>query len=295
MNHSSLISGYGKIIGAVLIWSSWGILVRWAGLPALTVSFFSTFFAWMFISLAWSLRSGWGTLRPGGWKSLIFFLFLGVMVALNNVLYFKAFLTTTIANATLSHYLAPIIVFILAPIFIREKIQPRGLLSLALSAVGLYLIIRGPGLVISERDLSGIIFGAGSALFFALQIIAVRHLAPRFSAVKLTWYTNLGAFLVLIPLVYAEIPLVSARLLLLLAGMGIFLSGLAPILYIQGLKFVPAHHAGVLSYLEPVGGILLAFIFLSESPKASTLVGGACILVAGYYLVHTAMKRSKDR
>lgn len=283
------ISGYLAIASAVLIWGSWGLLVRWAGVSAVAVSLLSTFFAWCFLTLAWGVRSG-PEIRPGPGKNLFLFLFLGIAVALNNVLYFRAFIHTTVANAVLSHYLAPILVFFLAPLLIRERIESRGFVSLLLSLVGLYLIIRGPGLIITDRDLTGILFGTGSAVFFAFQIIAVRYLAPNFSALKLTWYTNLGASLVLFPASYPDILLVPGRILLLIAGMGVFLSGLAPILYVHGLKTVPAHHAAVLSYLEPVGGIFLAFLFLSESPGATTLAGGALILSAGYYLVFTRRK-----
>ena len=282
--HRSTISGYLAISSAVLIWGFWGLLVRWAGISAIAVSFLSTFFAWCFLTLAWGIRSG-PEIRPGPGKNLFLFLFLGIAVALNNVLYFRAFIHTSVANAVFSHYLAPILVFFLAPLLLRERIEPRGILSLLLSVLGLSLIIRGPGPLITDRDLTGILFGTGSAVFFAFQIIAVRHLAPNFSAVKLTWYTNLGAALVLLPAAYSDILLVPGRILLLIAGMGVFLSGLAPILYVQGLRTVPAHHAAVLSYLEPVGGIFLAFLFLSESPGTATLAGGALILSAGYLLV----------
>jgi drug/metabolite transporter (DMT)-like permease len=286
------MSGYVKIIISVLIWSSWGILVRWLDLPALVISFFSTSIACLTLSFVWAFKFQRRKLKPQKTKNLFFFLALGILVALSNVLYFQAFRTTTIANATLSHYLAPILVFILAPIMIREKIEARGMVSLILSTFGLYLITWGPGLKLTSQDIAGIGFGAASALFYALQINAVRHLAPRFSALALTWYGNLGASLTIFPWIYSEIYLVHSSALPILLLMGIFCSGLAPIIYISGLKTVPAHHAGVLSYLEPVGGILLAFLFLSESPRIITLIGGAFIVGGGYYLIRLGRNRS---
>jgi len=63
---------------------------------------------------------------------------------------------------------------------------------------------------------------------------------------------------------------------------GILHSTIAPILYFKGLQYVTANKAAVLGYLEPVGAILFAMIFLEEYPPAVSLIGGALIILSGY-------------
>tara|TARA_Y100000034_G_scaffold105927_1_gene133799 strand:+ start:147306 stop:147626 length:321 start_codon:yes stop_codon:yes gene_type:complete len=51
-------------------------------------------------------------------------------------------------------------------------------------------------------------------------------------------------------------------------------------LMLHALKFFSATTASIISSLQPVFGILLAFIFLNEIPVQNTYIGGAIILFA---------------
>jgi len=285
---SRLNPGYLKIVLAVLIWSSWGVIIHWLKLPPPLISFSANLFGWIFLAfLALGLRKG-EEIRAGyrGIKTIGIFLLLGAFVSLNNVLYFQAFLFTTVANSVFSHYLAPVLIFILGPLFLREKLEGRAFISLFLSLLGLYLVISGPGLKITPDDLTGITLGLASAFFYALVVIMFRKLSHRYSPLSLNLFANLASSLLLLPLVVGQVHLLlEPGKILTLIIIGIILSGLIPMLYISGLKDVPAHHAGILSYMEPIGGVLLAFFLLSEPIGKNTVFGAALILGAGYYLV----------
>jgi len=285
---SRLYTGYLKIVLAVLIWSSWGIIIHRLDLPPTLISCSANFFGWVFLAFLGfgigqgeEIRSGFREIKTIG-----LFLLLGVFVSLNNVLYFQAFLFTTVANSVFSHYLAPVLIFILGPLLLREKLEGRAIFSLFLSLLGLYLVINGPGLKITAHDLTGISLGLASALFYALVVIMFRKLSHRYSPLSLNLFANLASSLLLLPLVAGQIFLIfEPGKISALIIIGIILSGLIPMLYISGLKDVPAHHAGILSYIEPIGGVLLAFFLLSEPIGKNTVGGAALILGAGYYLV----------
>ena len=51
------------------------------------------------------------------------------------------------------------------------------------------------------------------------------------------------------------------------------------------LRHVSAQAAGVLTFLEPVAGVLLAWALVSEEPGQWTLAGGALVLAAGLVVV----------
>ena len=284
--------GYLKIVLAVLIWSSWGIIIHWLKLPAVLVCFSTNFFGWLGLSALLVRKSG--EIRPGsiGIKKLAFFVLIGAMVNLNNIAYYQAFQFTSVANTVFSHYLAPVLVFLMVPFLLSEKIEFRAYISLFISLAGLYLIINGPGLEIAASDLQGIGLGLFSALFYALIIVAYRYLAPGLSAFTLTWYSNLATFLLVLPLALPQIhEALSLPVLVPLFFVGLVNSGLAPMIYISGLKTVPAHHAGILGYLEPIGGIIFAFFLLSEPLGFSKIAGAILIFGAGYYLVRPKIVR----
>ncbi|TAL22864.1 MAG: EamA/RhaT family transporter, partial [Nitrospirae bacterium] len=54
-------------------------------------------------------------------KRLKYPMLLGVVGLLNTFTYYYAFKYTSIANAVLTHYTAPVIVAFLAPLFLKEK------------------------------------------------------------------------------------------------------------------------------------------------------------------------------
>jgi len=59
------------------------------------------------------------------------------------------------------------------------------------------------------------------------------------------------------------------------------------------MRRVRAQTASIISSLEPIYGILLAFVFLSERPSFRTLAGGAVILAAVGLV--SAKEASKER
>jgi drug/metabolite transporter (DMT)-like permease len=95
----------------------------------------------------------------------------------------------------------------------------------------------------------------------------------------------LGAGVTLIPFAAAAhwgTPGASWALLVLL---GLVHTALALGLYLAALARVPATHAGIMGYLEPVGVVIVAWLFLDEAPSLGTIVGGALIVGAGALLI----------
>jgi drug/metabolite transporter (DMT)-like permease len=51
------------------------------------------------------------------------------------------------------------------------------------------------------------------------------------------------------------------------------------------LARIPATHVGIMGYLEPLGVVVVAWLFLNESPALGTLIGGGLIVGAGALLI----------
>jgi drug/metabolite transporter (DMT)-like permease len=281
--------GYLKIVSAILIWSSLGIFIRKIDIPNQCIVFYTSTIAG---AVQFVILVATGTLRKArrtgaDLRSSMYLMLAPLSFIANTMLFYFAFKNTTISNAVLTHYTAPVFVALLAPMILGEKINWKVWLAITLSSLGLWLIIGAgnPLSGIAEGDSStmGIMAGALSGLAYAFLIIFIRRIAMLYPAIFITFVQNGIVTLVLLPFIY-NIPLPFETLPYLIT-LGFVHSTIAPILYVQGFQTVKANEAAILGYFEPVGATLLAFIFFKEVPGIHALFGGLLILFSGYMIL----------
>ncbi|MEC4676914.1 MAG: DMT family transporter [Nitrospirota bacterium] len=265
------------ILTAIFIWSSLGIIIRMADTALTNTIFFPALIA--LIAQCTILFSTGERKKLPELRNIPTLFLLGPFFLLNNLFFYYAFTHTTIANAVLTHYTAPIFVAVLSPLLLKERIDRFVVLAIIVSSAGLWLMLNG--FSYSDENISGITAGVLSGVAYALIIIIGRFLTRNYSILIITIFQNLVVVLLLFPFVN-EIPLEIAGYLVL---MGLLHSTVAPLLYIKGLQKVRATKAAVLGYLEPVGAMLLALIFYSEAPGFRSLMGGFLIIFSGYIII----------
>ena len=67
--------------------------------------------------------------------------------------------------------------------------------------------------------------------------------------------------------------------------LGIVFTGISTLVYAVLLRHVTAQAAGILTFLEPVAAVFLAWVFLDESLAPQAIVGGILVLLAGIAVV----------
>jgi drug/metabolite transporter (DMT)-like permease len=262
------------ILLAIFLWSSLGVIVRLSGVEIHILIFYSVLVSVIVQGIILS-RKGYRKKIPPI-KKFKYPIILGFFSLLNTFTYFYAFKHTTIANAVLTHYIAPVIVAFLAPLFLREVITRRLLIVIVIASIGLWIMLDGFSL---QKDQTiGIISGLFSGLTYAIIVIFVRMYVRNFNPLVLTFFSNAAIAVMLAPFI-REIPLNAVWSFLL---MGIVHSTIAPILYYKGLQYVTANKAAVLGYLEPVCAIIFSILFLNELPGINSLIGGVLIIFSGY-------------
>ncbi len=280
------MASYLKIVAAMLIWSTWGLLIRWLDLPPAVVLFYTSLIGGIAVPVVLKIRGDF----PHAITSFrLWHLFAGLAAAslLNNVTYFYSLGHTTVSNAVFTHYTAPVFVAVLAPLLIAERLQRVTLLALPVAAAGMVMIVTaGGGISLDGADLPGILAGTASGVGYAFVVIITRRLSQlqqhQKAVILLPWITTA----VTAPVAIFSDYHIGTRSALFLLITGFFHSTTAPLLYFSALRRVLAQHAAILGYIEPLAAIPLAFLFLSEKPPVIAVLGGALILLSGYMVIH---------
>ena len=262
------------ILLAIFLWSSLGIFIRLSGVEVHVLIFYSNLVAVAF-QTAVLTRKEYRKQIPGI-RMLKYPAVLGVISLVNTFTFYYAYKNTTIANAVLTHYTAPVIVAVFAPFFLKETITKKIAAVIILASTGLWIMLGG--FSFGQSQTAGIIAGLISGLAYAVIVIFLRIYSVNFHPLVLSCFTNALILILLMPFI-REFPVHAIWSFLV---MGLVHSTAAPILYFKGLQTVSANRAAVLGYLEPVCAIILSAIFLEEIPGIHSIFGGLLIIFSGY-------------
>lgn len=279
------------IIISIFLWSSLGIVIRLSGVPVSVLIFFSCIISSFLMGIL-ILKKGLKKDFPNK-KSFTGLFVLSIVSLINTFSFFYSYKNTTIANAVLTHYTAPMMVALLSPIFLKERLTLRILLAVVLATLGLWIMLDVSLshfyklLIAGDKNTAGIFAGLFSGFAYAVLVIVIRKLAPTFNPIVMAFFQNLLIGFLISPFIKFPENIFSSLWAFLI--MGIIHSTIAPILYFRGMKEVKANKAAILGYLEPVCAILLGIIFLGELISFKTIIGGLLIILSGYITI-----KSKD-
>jgi drug/metabolite transporter (DMT)-like permease len=269
------------ILLAIFLWSSLGIVVRLSGVEIHVLIFYSLIVSLIvqgFILLQEKYRK-----EIPKFKQMKYPLILGIFSLANTFAYFYAFQNTTIANAVLTHYTAPVIVALLGSFFLKERLTGKIIFVILIASAGLWIMLGGFSL--RGAHAAGIVAGLISGLAYAIIVIFLRMYSKDFSPIVLCFFTNIFIAFILAPFV-RDLPVAAIRSYLFI---GIVHSTIAPILYYKGLQSVTANRAAVLGYLEPVCAIIFSMLLLNETPRVQSVIGGTLIIFSGYLTVRASV------
>lgn len=282
------MQGSLKIILALVTWGSLGIFVRHIDLPTLEVAFMRAAIAMVVLGIAGIWLRGKDSIQSIK-ANLPQLLASGIGIGLNWVLLFQAYRYTTIANATLSYYMSPVIMVLLAPLVLKEKITPGKLAAVFTALGGLFIILsqQPEATGIQYQHLKGLGLGLIAAAFYA-GVVLVNKTMRNINGYELTMVQIVVAAIVLLPFIIyrGELQIASGDWPWILT-LGIIHTGVAYLLYFSGIKEVPAQKVAVLSYIDPISAIFFGTLFLHEALTLYQVLGGALILGAAFYSART--------
>jgi drug/metabolite transporter (DMT)-like permease len=283
--------GYALVALAAMSWGTWPLILRHAPMPPALQSALLMLVLTL-ASLPFMLRDR-VDVRPTAaqWAGVAW---LGVGDALNVVLFFAAYQRTSVAIAVLTHYLTPIFVALAAPFVLRERAGPRTFAAVGVAFAGLVLLLQPWGAGVGSNELIGAALGAGSAVFYASNVLVNKRLVKAFSGSELMFFHGLVATPLLFALVpSAEYGLVSRHALWVVVAGSLGPGALGGLLFVWGLRRIAASQASVLTLLEPFVAVILASAVMGQSVGPLAVAGGILIL-AGAVLVVTGRVSTRD-
>jgi DME family drug/metabolite transporter len=209
----------------------------------------------------------------------------GAAMAAYQVCYFTAVTLTGVAVAALLALCsAPLMIALLASLFLGERLTRTVRVSLGMALLGTALLLigpRGPDNVEGRSVLGGLL-ALGAGLSYAVYAVGTKRLLARAAPLPLAAATFTLAALLITPALVVERsvrrPLAEAWPLLVYLGVGP--TALAYILFTVGLRRVPATIAGVVSLLEPLTATTLGVMVFGEALGAAGMAGATLLLAA---------------
>jgi drug/metabolite transporter (DMT)-like permease len=262
--------------------------------------FFRSFFAMPVIAV-WllyrhELSTGLRTANPLGhvWRSLVGTTAMGLGFAGLGLL--------PLPEVTAIGYASPLLVVILAAMFLNEPVR---LFRVSIVAIGMagVLIVLSPRLTVSAaapdlaQTLGAVVVLAG-AVFAALAQVFVRKLVlTEQTATIVFWFSALAALFSLVSLPWGWVyPAPLTLALLILCGI---LGGIGQVLLTSSYRYADASVIAPFEYTSMILALGVGYLVFGEVPTLVMLGGAAIIMLAGVLIIwreaQLGIERDKQR
>lgn len=269
-----------------LLWSTAGVVSRHLDAAR---SFEVTFWRSAFNALALLVALGWmrgprlwADLRSGGWP--LWLSALCWMVMYTN--YMLAITLTTVATVLITMSIAPLLTALFARIVLRHALPARTWAAIGVAGLGIAWMF-GQQALAPGASMTGALVAlgvpiAGATNWVLLQYLHQRHASdPTVKPPDMLPAVLIGALLSAAVTLPMALPFsATAHDLALLAGLGVFQLAIPCLLAVTLTRVLPAPEMALLSLLEVIFGVLLAWVGAGEAPGANALAGGALVIGA---------------
>ena len=284
---------------SVLVFIVMQSLIKAAHVPPGEAVFFRSAFAIpvIVVWLTWQgqLATGFRAVQPIGhvWRGLMGTIAMG--------LGFAGLSYLPLPEVTAVGYASPLMVVILAAMFLGEEVRLFRMASVALGLLGV-LIVLSPRLSVranaGTREAFGAMVVLGGAMFAALAQVFARKLVLTESTTSIVFYFSLTSTvlsLVTIPFGWVwPTPLEIA----LLVSCG-FLGGTGQIFLMASYREADASLVAPFDYASMIFSLGIGLFIFGEVPTLTMLSGAALIILAGILIIlrerHLGVERAKAR
>ncbi len=271
----------------VLIWGFTGVLGSLISTPALQLVWYRVMIAAVTL-IGYHLIIREKILVPT--RDILKFMGVGLLVGLHWVLFFQAIKVSTVSVTLVSLSSLTLFTSILEPLFYKRKLSIGDIVVGLVIILGIYLIFK-----FEFKYWLGISLGLAAALCASVFSILNGKMVQKTKPSIITQYEMIGAFLGVSVVLLAtgqfdQHMLLSTSDFVYLFLLGSVCTALAYVLGVAVMKELSAFTVALVTNLEPVYGIMLAFFFLGSTEKMSTGFYAGAIIILGAVFIYPTLK-----
>lgn|SRR5690606_3714343 len=276
----------------VLIWGFTGILGVLIQTSALHLVWYRVLIASLsLMAYFWFKKKSYRVSR----KQLLQYLFTGGLVGLHWILFFSAIKVSTVSVTLVCLSSVTLFTAFLEPVIKRQKIAGIDIITGLVIILGIYLIFR-----FETEYMLGIILGVSAAFLASIFAIINSNLVSKGSAPVISFYEMLGAFLwislyMLITRQFDQGLALNMSDLVYLILLGTVCTATAYVLAVQVMKELSAFTVALATNLEPIYGIMLAWLFFGTAEEMSLGFYAGAVVVLGTVFVYPYAKTAHQK
>jgi drug/metabolite transporter (DMT)-like permease len=271
--------GIGLMLAAMAILPFLDVVAKYLGrqgVPILQIVWARLFFgALITLPLAWKLAGTRG-LAP---NMPLMHTARAVLIIAATAFFFLGLKHLPIADTLSIFFVQPLIVTMLSPLVLGEKVGIRRWMAVAIGFIGTLIIIR-PGF----QDFNpGVVYALSAGMSLAIYMLLTRKIAGSSPAMVTTFYTSLlGAIIMSAVAVFIWQPPTPAQwglfvLLALIANGGHFL-------IVKAYDHAEASLLAPLAYTEMIMATFAGWYFFGDFPDRWTFAGVAILIACAIYI-----------
>ncbi|MGE6613343.1 DMT family transporter [Peribacillus sp. NPDC076916] len=285
-----------QFILSMIIFGTIGLVQRYIDLSSSETALLSSSIGCLFLMFVFFMLK-----KSISWKSVktnASTLFLsGIALGGNWIFLYQSYDYTTITNATLGYYFAPVFVMILSPIILKEQLPIKKIVCIGVAILGMLLIV-GNGISASGKgNLLGIFFGLAAAAFYA-ALMLLNKFIQNMAKLEITMIQLGTTALLLLPYVLItegfSILEVSRSSIPFIILLGIVNTGIGFWLFFSGMQKLKGQSIAMLSYVDPFVAILISALILQEQMTFVQMLGGILLLGSTFVSENKSIKLSKS-
>jgi drug/metabolite transporter (DMT)-like permease len=203
---------------------------------------------------------------------------------------YYAVTTLPLAEATVLQYLHPVFTAILALFFLKEIIQRSTIICIIVSLIGLLIIIQ-PNLQMNNMvsyPWISIMAGVMGAFGSAVAYIIIKKLTKTDNSSVIIFYFPVIAFPISMIMLGSDFVMPTLLATGLLVLVGIF-TQVGQVGLTKALDCADANKATAYAYVQVLFSVFIGWVYFSEVPSLTTIIGGSFIMLAA--LINVLWKR----
>lgn len=265
---------------SMIIFGAVGVFAKYIDMSSSKIALFLSMIGALFLLVVfvWTKQKlSWRSAK----KNAAAILVASIALCGNWIFLFQAYKKTTIASAALSYYFAPVLVIMLSPFVLKEKLSIKKVVCIGIALLGLFFILQNGRMETTGDHLLGIGYGLIAAGFYA-GLTLVNKFIRDLDGLAIT-LLQLGLSVILLTpfVLFTEgfnfIPSTSTTVILILV-LGIVHGGIGFYLFFAGMKGLNSQSIAVLSYIDPLTSLLISVLVIEERMTFQQLFGAVLLL-----------------